>query len=57
MVHFLAMVLLLEFRLAARLAGLMGWAWWMLAPLWLLLAATIMTLVAMAIIADRHESG
>jgi len=55
MVHFLAMVLLLEFRLAARLAGLIGWAWWMLAPLWLLLATTIVTLVGLAVIADRHE--
>jgi hypothetical protein len=49
------MVLLLEFRLAARFAGLIGWAWWMLAPLWLLLAMTIVTLVGLAVIADRHE--
>jgi hypothetical protein len=55
MVHFPAMALLLEFRLAARLAGLIGWAWWMLAPLWLLFAVTILTLAGWAVVADRHE--
>jgi fatty acid desaturase len=49
MVHFLAMILLLEFRLAARLVALISstW-WWMLAPLWLLIAVTVITLAGMA---------
>jgi hypothetical protein len=47
-VRLLAMILRLELRLALRLVGLMRWPrWWILAPLWLLLAVTVVTLVGL----------
>ena len=50
MVRWLAITLQLELRLAARLAGLINrpWLWWILAPLWLLFAVTIVLLTGFA---------
>jgi hypothetical protein len=45
MVYFLTVVLMLEFRLAARLVGPFSSAWWWtLGPLWFRFAMTVVTL-------------
>ena len=49
MVRLLALVLLLELRIALWLAGVIGGPWrWLLAPLWLLLAVTFLALAGAA---------
>jgi len=50
MVRLLRIALQLELRLAARLTGLITrpWLWWILAPLWLLFAVTIVLLTGFA---------
>lgn len=57
MAHLLTVVLMLEFRLVAGLAGLFSSTWrWALAPLWLLLPLTVVTLAVLAALERLQQS-